>query len=38
MHTERGRVDHTFDGTIGVDGKGEIWTCVEIPGSEASTG
>ena len=26
-------INHTFDGVIGVDVKGEIWSCVEIPGS-----
>jgi hypothetical protein len=26
-------LDHTFTATIGVDVKGEIWECVEMPGS-----
>lgn len=26
-------LDHTFDATIGVEVKGEMWTCVEIPNS-----
>lgn len=31
-------LDHTFTATIGVDVKGEIWTCVEIPDSIALFG
>lgn len=32
--SERTRaLDHTFTGTIGVDVKGKIWSCVEMPGS-----
>jgi hypothetical protein len=26
-------LDHTFTGTIGVDVKGQLWECVEMPGS-----
>jgi hypothetical protein len=26
-------LDHTFDGRIGVDVKGDMWSCVEIPNS-----
>lgn len=26
-------LDHTFTAPIGVDVKGEIWSCVEMPGS-----
>ncbi|GAA1141574.1 DUF1905 domain-containing protein [Nesterenkonia lutea] len=26
-------LDHTFTAPIGVDVKGEMWSCVEIPGS-----
>jgi len=26
-------LDHTFTATIGVDVKGELWQCVEVPGS-----
>ena len=28
-----GPIDHTFTALIGVDVKGEIWSCVEMPGS-----
>lgn len=28
-----GPLDHTFTAPIGVDVKGEIWACVEMPGS-----
>jgi len=27
-------LDHSFTAIIGVDVKGEIWDCVEMPGSE----
>lgn len=27
------QLDHTFSAPIGVDVKGEQWTCVEMPGS-----
>lgn len=27
-------LDHTFTAKIGVDVKGEIWSCVEMPGSK----
>jgi len=26
-------LDHSFENTIGVDVKGEMWSCVEMPGS-----
>jgi hypothetical protein len=26
-------LDHTFTATIGVEVKGEVWECVEMPGS-----
>ena len=26
-------LDHEFSGPIGVDVKGEVWSCVEVPGS-----
>ncbi|MBN9176965.1 MAG: DUF1905 domain-containing protein [Microbacterium sp.] len=38
MPNESAQIDHTFDAAIGVDVKGEIWTCVEIPGSAALFG
>jgi len=28
-----GPLDHTFTAPIGVDVKGELWSCVEMPGS-----
>lgn len=28
-----GPLDHTFTASIGVDVKGELWSCVEMPGS-----
>lgn len=28
-----GPVDHTFTASIGVEVKGEMWSCVEMPGS-----
>lgn len=28
-----GPIDHTFTAPIGVDVKGEIWSCVQMPGS-----
>jgi hypothetical protein len=31
-------LDHTFTAPIGVDIKGEVWTCVEMPGSAAFFG
>ena len=33
MPVESAPLDHTFEATIGVDVKGERWTCVEIPDS-----
>jgi hypothetical protein len=27
-------LDHTFSAPIGVDVKGEVWSCVELPGSK----
>ncbi len=26
-------LDHTFTGPVGVEVRGETWTCVEVPGS-----
>lgn len=31
--TEPTPIDHTFSGPIGVDVKGDLWSCVEMPGS-----
>jgi hypothetical protein len=31
--TEPTPLDHTFTAPIGVDVKGDIWSCVEMPGS-----
>lgn len=31
--TEPTLLDHTFTAPIGVDVKGELWSCVEMPGS-----
>ncbi|SDG01059.1 protein of unknown function [Sinosporangium album] len=33
MSNESTPLDFTFDAKIGVDIKGDIWTCVEVPGS-----
>jgi len=33
VHMQPQPLDHTFTGTIGVDVKGEVWDCVEMPGS-----
>lgn len=33
MTTEPQTLDHTFTAPIGVDVKGEVWSCVEMPGS-----
>ena len=33
MTTTPGPLDHTFTAPIGVDVKGDIWSCVEMPGS-----
>jgi len=33
MLTEPTALDHTFTAPIGVDVKGEVWPCVEMPGS-----
>ena len=33
LMTEPIRLDHTFTAPIGVDVKGEIWSCVEMPDS-----
>ncbi|MGY4645757.1 DUF1905 domain-containing protein [Cellulomonas sp. URHB0016] len=32
------RLDHTFTAPIGVEVKGEVWSCVEMPGSAAFFG
>jgi hypothetical protein len=32
------RIDHIFVATIGVDVKGELWPCVEVPGSRELLG
>lgn len=29
--TDTAAVDHTFEAPIGVDVKGELWSCVEVP-------
>lgn len=29
----QGPIDHTFTAPIGVDVKGDLWSCVEMPGS-----
>ena len=31
-------LDHSFEAPIGVDVKGEVWSCVEMPGSAAFFG
>ena len=31
--TEPAQLDHTFTAPIGVDVKGDVWSCVEMPGS-----
>ena len=31
-------LDHSFSAPIGVDVKGELWSCVEMPGSAAFFG
>lgn len=33
MRIEIGPTDWTFTGTIGVDVKGDVWSCIEVPGS-----
>ncbi len=33
MPSQSAPLDVTFDGKIGVDVKGDMWTCVEIPNS-----
>ncbi|HEY2556798.1 MAG TPA: DUF1905 domain-containing protein [Diaminobutyricibacter sp.] len=33
MSTEPGPLDHTFRAPIGVDVKGSMWSCVEVPDS-----
>ena len=33
MTSEPRTLDHTFTAPIGVDVKGEVWSCVEMPGS-----
>lgn len=33
MNHEIGPMDHTFTAPIGVEVKGETWSCVEMPGS-----
>lgn len=33
MDDALGPLDHTFTAPIGVEVKGEIWACVEMPGS-----
>ncbi|WP_154795400.1 DUF1905 domain-containing protein [Occultella kanbiaonis] len=33
MTTEPRPLDHTFTAPIGVDVKGDTWSCVEVPGS-----
>lgn len=33
MSTTVGAMDFSFTGPIGVEVKGELWSCVEIPGS-----
>lgn len=33
MPDQSAPLDFTFDGPIGVDVKGDMWTCVEIPNS-----
>lgn len=31
--TEPTPIEHSFSGPIGVDVKGDVWSCVEMPGS-----
>lgn len=38
MDNETAALDHSFEGPIGVDVKGETWACVAIPGSEELLG
>ncbi|WP_345763545.1 DUF1905 domain-containing protein [Diaminobutyricibacter sp. McL0608] len=38
MSTEPGPLDHTFTAPIGVDVKGSIWSCVEVPDSASLFG
>ncbi len=38
MGNEPAALDHSFDGPIGVEVKGEVWACVAIPGSEELLG
>lgn len=33
MSAELGPIDVTFDGPVGVVVKGDLWPCVEVPGS-----
>jgi hypothetical protein len=38
MSTSPGPIDVTFTGPIGVEVKGDLWSCVEVPGSVALFG
>jgi hypothetical protein len=31
--TEAAELDHTFEAPIGVEVKGDLWSCVEVPGA-----
>ncbi|MCU1447501.1 DUF1905 domain-containing protein [Cryobacterium sp.] len=33
MSTDIGPIEFVFTGPIGVDVKGDVWSCVEVPGS-----
>jgi hypothetical protein len=33
MSTDIGPIEFEFTGPIGVDVKGDVWSCVEVPGS-----
>lgn len=33
MRIEIGPTDWQFTGTIGVDVKGDVWSCIEVPGA-----
>ncbi|AWB86224.1 DUF1905 domain-containing protein [Mycetocola zhujimingii] len=33
MSTSAGPIDVTFTAPIGVDVKGDLWSCIEVPGS-----
>ncbi len=33
MHQMTRELDHTFTAPIGVEVRGETWSCVEVPGS-----